>query len=241
MFHVMRLVGHALARGRLKIEVDGLDLVPSCGPAILVARHYHHLFDGIALHWAIPRRIHLLVTMDWATRPVIRYLMAALSRAARWPVVLRSDALARQAEESPRRNRRAFTVEDLNRYQRKAMHDSITMLREGRLLVIFPEGYPNIDPHYTPKTKADEFLPFKPGFAVIAAAAEKRFGAGIPIIPTGLRYTQGSRWTAQVNFGPAIVASDFSSRDLLVKHVEQQVRMRSGLAVSDTMQPMRES
>ena len=67
----------------------------------------------------------------------------------------------------------------------------LRLLREGRLLVIFPEGYPNIDPHYTPKIHAQEMLPFKSGFAAIAAAAEKRLGASIPLVPVGIRYTVG--------------------------------------------------
>ena len=40
---------------------------------------------------------------------------------------------------------------------------------QGRLLVIFPEGYPNIDPTYTTKIEPDEFLPFKPGFLNIVS------------------------------------------------------------------------
>ena len=54
------------------------------------------------------------------------------------------------------------------------MRQSVDLLVEGRLLVIFPEGYPNIDPNYTTKTEPDEFLPFKPGFVSIASAAEKQ-------------------------------------------------------------------
>src|SRR5512145_3092311 len=75
MHQVMRLVAQGLARGRLKMEVAGLHHVPACGPAILVARHYHHLFDGVALHWAIARRIHIFVTIDWATDPCTRFFM----------------------------------------------------------------------------------------------------------------------------------------------------------------------
>ena len=87
-----------LARGRLTMEVTGHHYVPAHGPAILVARHYHHLFDGVALHWAMARRIHLFVTLDWATDPFTRFFMEALIRAAGWPVVLRADALARQTQ-----------------------------------------------------------------------------------------------------------------------------------------------
>jgi hypothetical protein len=44
--------------------------------------------------------------------------------------------------------------------------------RQGCLLVVFPEGYPNIDPHYTPK-RTRRHASFKSGFATIAAVAEE--------------------------------------------------------------------
>jgi 1-acyl-sn-glycerol-3-phosphate acyltransferase len=95
--------------------------------------------------------------------------------------------------------------------------------------VIFPEGYPNVDPHYTPKTRHDEMLPFKSGFVAIATAAEKRCGAKIPLIPVGFRYTVGKKWTAHVRFGPARSASDFVSREALVKELERDVARLSDL------------
>jgi Acyltransferase len=86
--------------------------------------------------------------------------------------VLRSEALKKYANTSHRQRKSAFTAGYINRHQRRALCDSVELLAEGRLLVAFPEGYPNIDPHYTPKKQPEEFLPFKPGFAAIVAAAE---------------------------------------------------------------------
>jgi 1-acyl-sn-glycerol-3-phosphate acyltransferase len=227
---VMRLVADFLARGRLKAQTTGLHHVPARGPAILIARHYHHLFDGVALHWAIPRRIHLLVTLDWATHPFTRHFMELLLYAARWPAVLRVEALERQ--QSGAQHKHGFTEADLVHYQHKALHESVRLLREGKLLVIFPEGYPNVDPHYTPKTRADQMLPFKSGFAAIAAAAEKRLGTKIPLIPVGFRYAVDRKWTAYTNFGRPLYAADFASRDALVKELERQVAALSHLSPS---------
>ena len=218
MHRVMRLVAHTLARGRLKARYSGMHHVPARGPGILVARHYHHLFDGVALHWGIPRRIHLVVTLDWATTPVMRYFMELLLRAARWPVVLRTDAPARHAAKKT-----LFTDSDYGRYQRRAVHDAVALLAEQRLLVIFPEGYPNVDPHDTPKTGPDDMLPFKSGFAAIAAAAEKRLGMRIPLIPVGIRYSMGAKWIAQLSFGEPLSVADFASRETLVKTLEREV------------------
>ena len=38
----------AIVRRAVHLEVTGLDNVPEHGPAILVARHYHHLYDAAA-------------------------------------------------------------------------------------------------------------------------------------------------------------------------------------------------
>jgi putative membrane protein len=237
----MRLIARGLAAGRLQTISSGVEHVPKEGPTLLAARHYHHLFDGLALYAAVPRQLHILVTLDWAKDRPVRFFMEGASKLGRWPIILRIDALTRSLNASEAAPPHMFSLTDVARYQRSAIRQSVELLVEGRVLAVFPEAYPNIDPNYTPKTEADEFLPFKPGFAAIAAAAEKRLGADIPIIPVGFRYTKGQRWTVHINFGPAIFTNNFSSRDLLVKHVEQEVRMLSGLAVSETMQPVRES
>ena len=43
--------------------------------------------------------------------------------------------------------------------------------------MVFPEGYPNVDPDYTPKGEG-EMLPFRPGFARLAVLAAQAGGAG---------------------------------------------------------------
>lgn len=219
----MRLIAHMLSPG-LRLEVSGLDHVPEHGPAILVARHYHHLYDGIALQRAIPRRIHIIVTLDWAETSFTRFAMEKLIRAARWPIVLRADALARQGRGQTRPR---FTAADLLRYQRRAIQDSIALLEQDQLVVIFPEAYPNVDPHYTPKIGAQEMLPFKAGFAAIAGAAEKRLKQVIPLIPVGLSYSGGKRRVVYLNCGEPLSARDFISREALIGKLEQDVAMLS--------------
>ena len=44
--------------------------------------------------------------------------------------------------------------------------------------------------HSAPRKSPKELLPFKAGFAAIAAATEKRLHARLPIIPAGLRYKE---------------------------------------------------
>ena len=190
-------------------------------PANLVARHYHHLFDGVVLLVSIPRPVHILVTLDWAKNSYARRLMTLATTMARWPVVRRNDALKTRVNREDRTSRGTTrTATAIKRYQRSALSDSAGLLAEGHVLVVFPEGYPNIDPHYTPKIGPEEFLPFKAGFATIAAAAEKRLGAKVPMLPSGFRYTKNNRWIARLNIGEPIYLEDFVSRPLLVSYME---------------------
>jgi 1-acyl-sn-glycerol-3-phosphate acyltransferase len=226
----MQLIARALAAGRLKTEMTGLHHIPKHGPVLLVARHFHHLFDGVALFLSIPRPIHILVTLEWVKSRHVHRLMNLATEMARWPVVLRSAALQARDNERPHGIKNLLTAVDRNRYQRKALRDSLDLLVEGRVLVIFPEGYPNIDPNYTPKTHSEELLPFQSGFAAIATAAERHLGARVPIIPTGLLYTSGRLWTVQLNVGEAVYMDNFVSREHLVRYLETQVAELSRLS-----------
>jgi putative membrane protein len=225
----MRFGARALAAGRVEMAVTGLEHIPTDGPVLLIARHYHHLFDGVVLLLSVPRPIHILVTLDWVKNIYARRLMTLATTMARWPVVLRNDAL-RACGTPGRGQRTAFSIADMKRYQHRALCDSVELLAKDCMLVVFPEAYPNIDPRYTPKTRPEEFLPFKSGFAAIAAAAEKRLGARVPIVPTGFRYTKNKRWTARLNIGEAVYLEDFVSRPLLVSCMEQRVAELSGLS-----------
>jgi 1-acyl-sn-glycerol-3-phosphate acyltransferase len=222
-----RLGARALAAGRVAIAVTGLEHIPAAGPVLLVARHYHHVFDGVALLVSIPRPIHMLVTLDWVKNDYARRLLALATAMVRWPVVLRSDA--ERTRVTGAWGEKPIGAGAVRRYQRSALDDSVALLSEGRVLVVFPEGYPNIDRHYTPKTKPDEVLPFKGGFAAIAATAERRVGSPIAIVPCGFSYTRNGSWTARLNIGRAVYLEDFESRQMLVRYMERCVAELSGL------------
>lgn len=216
----MHVIARIVTGDRLRTVTQGLENLPADGPAIIAARHYHHLFDGLAFFAAVERRFHFVVTLDWAQSRRSKFVMSMLNRLARWPMVLREDALL----SGSRQHRTLFKPSDLPRYQRTALRQSVKLLGEKRLLIIFPEGYPNIDPIYTPKTGADEFLPFKPGFAAIAESAERITNESIPIIPAGITYQIGATWLAQLNFGAPVYRCDFPSRQQLIEHVAGAVK-----------------
>jgi putative membrane protein len=228
--HAMRLIAGMLAAGRLETIVTGIHHIPADGPVVLVARHYHHLFDGVALFRVVPRPMHIVVTLDWVRNRLVRRLMETATRLARWPVLLRADALESDTRGVRKQKDSVFRAADVKRYQRRTLRDCVELLAEGRILVFFPEGYPNIDPSYSPKTSATEFLPFKAGFAAVTRAAERKLGAAIPIIPAGLCYTRTERWIVRVNFGTPTYIEAFASRNLLLRYLESEVARLSGLA-----------
>ena len=222
----MRLIARYLAAGKLTTVARGTANLPAQGPALIVARHYHHLFDGLTFFTAVERRFHIVVTMDWVENRRTKFFMQSINRMARWPMLLRSDALERPEN----KQHCLFSARDVTRYQRQALRQAVELLIEGRILVVFPEGYPNIDPTYTPKTEPDQFLPFKPGFLNILRAAEARLGRKIPIIPTGLRYEPGKLWTGYLTFGNAFYRDETANRDELIERLATEVKKLSGLA-----------
>lgn len=224
----MRLIARSLAANRLRTVVSGLEHIPSHGPALIVARHYHHLYDGLALFTAIPRRFHVVVALDWAQNKPTRWFFSTINHVARWPTLLRTGAVNHQ---HARGSHKLFSQADVRRYQRAAMKQSVKLLVEGRLLVIFPEGYPNIDPVYTPKTKSEEFLPFRPGFVSILSAAEKQLKQKIPIVPTGLFYARGNPWTAHLRFGAPVYFDNRRGKERLVEVAERAVKELSNLSL----------
>jgi 1-acyl-sn-glycerol-3-phosphate acyltransferase len=220
----MRLGACALAAGRLQLEVKGLPHIPKHGPVLLVVRHYHHLFDGVALLLSIPRPIHILMTLDWVRSGYVHQLMKLATTMARWPVVLRRDAL-RALDNSGRGQKNAFTNADIKRYQRCAIRSSFSDRAASSLcfrkVILILTRTTRRKQH-----RKSSFL--RSGFATIAAAAEKRLEVRVPIVPSGLCYTKDSRWTAPLNIGEAFYLEDFASRQLLVRYTEKRVAELSG-------------
>jgi putative membrane protein len=206
----MRLASR-LARGRqFDLTVEGLDHVPNHGPVLIAAHHHHHLYDGAALTLAIDRPIHIVAALDWVSKPAGRAVMDRLCSAARWPVVERIPEGG-----APTR--------DSTRLLLHAMKQVTHLLEEGRVVVIFPEGFPNIDPGFTPKSDDRPFLPFREGFIRFAAAAARVAGP-IPVVPAGFVYDQAERWGISLRFGAPVFVGHVSDRNVAAREIEQTVR-----------------
>lgn len=221
---VVRKGSAGLLRRRVACQVEGLRYLPEQGPALIVARHFHHLYDGCALLNAVPRELHLLVGLDWIRGRLVRRGMEWICGLVAWPIVLRTERLrnARSTRES------AYQAGEAASYLRRAVALSLKLLRQEEVLAIFPEAYPAIDPHPGPREAGQAFLPFRPGFARLVELAEQDGKTRVAIIPAGLTYTrQGQNWQLTLRFGPALFRQDFRARAQLVQAVEQRVQALS--------------
>jgi putative membrane protein len=219
-----------IARRRLDLTVEGRERVPATGPLLIVARHVHHLHDGAALISVVPRPLRILVALDWIRDQATRRMMETATALARWPVVLRGDALAPGPDGHPRNTGGAYRRDEALAYQLRGMRTGLRLLAEGAALAIFPEAYPNVDPGWTPKRSLDELLPFRPGFASLAAMARDHRGLDVPIVPTGLQFrrTAGARWTVAVRFGEPLSLGSRRPADL-VTEAQARVAELSGV------------
>jgi uncharacterized membrane protein/1-acyl-sn-glycerol-3-phosphate acyltransferase len=208
-----------LARDTREHSATGAENVPSTGPVVLAARHYHHLLDGCMLYIRLPRDVHILVTNDWATPGWRRSLLDLGCRVARWPVIVRPDS--QRTQSMPDSARRSLIM--------RGFRDAVHLLEEGRALVIFPEGYPDIDPHGSPKSKDGEMLEFKSGFLRVVRAAERRIGESIPIVPVGFAYqrTDDHRWSIDLNVGEPRFRRDYPNENDLINDLRSHIEALS--------------
>ncbi len=196
--------------------VEGREHIPARGPALLVCRHVHHAYDGCVLLTAFPRPVHLLITLDWMPFVPVRRLMANACRFVRWPVVTRAAYLPGIAAAAREQTTKRLSV-------RQAVTASAEVLQSGEILAVFPEGYPNVDPVYTPKLSLTDVLPFQPGFATILDMAQRTCEGPIPVVPVGFSYQRDDRWKITMRCGPAVFRKPGESRASFVTSVQSKV------------------
>jgi putative membrane protein len=220
---VIRVSCWLLSVRHVTFSVEGRENVPASGPVLIAARHVHNLYDGCILLRTLPPRTHILVALDWITHRPLRVLMEWACNLAGWPVVLRAERLANLQSAGS-----VYTAEETLPYLRSALKDAASVLGAGEMLVLFPEGYPNIDPTYTPKTNAGDFLPFRPGLMRLLERAEQHGVDSVAVVPTGLTYQQrGSHWQAILRFGTPLYLRNSGTSEKLLTMLEQQVQALS--------------
>lgn len=178
------------------VAISGVERVPAHGPVLLVARHYHHLLDAAVLVRHLRRPIHIVVGLDWAADTRVRRWMERLCRWARYPVILRPETTGERA---------GYDRNEIGRYLRSGLREAAALLRDGRLVLVFPEGYPLVDPA-PPGTlaqrDADGFLPFASGFRTILALARHAGAPRTALVPVGFDYERrGEKWRITTRIG----------------------------------------
>lgn len=224
----LRIGSRILLLRHASVEIVGMENLPRSGPVIIAARHFHHLYDGCVLLANAPRTIRILGALDWASTRMSRRVMEQACALAGWPVILRTENL----EEGSGSRRSAYALDEARRYLHRAVRSSVRLLRAGAVLVVFPEAYPNIDPHpmNTAKSGPGDFLPFRPGYARLAQLAEKDGQTHVAIVPTGLAYTPGKRkgcWQITLRLDSALWLRDCADLTQLMRAVEERVHALS--------------
>lgn len=184
----------ALRSQTASVRIEGLANVPATGPVMLVARHFHHLLDGAVIVRHVPRPVHVVTGLDWTTDATQRRWMERACRAVQWPVVLRPETLG---------ERGGYARNELARYTRRGLRETIALLQAGRVVLVFPEGYPNVDPAFARKTNDEDFLPFASGYRRMIAWAQRDPAVRVAVVPVGFHYTRGKRWSVIARFGCA--------------------------------------
>lgn len=227
LWWLMRVAALFFARRKVTIDAEGLDNVPSSGPTLIAVRHFHWFYDGYALVRTNSRQLHTVVALDWMQSTTLRVVVEFACSLTDWPVVLRSEQFRQHDDDE----QWAYDAHEARQYLRRLTLGTVRILRSGSVLVIFPEGYPNIDPHPTPKTDLDSFLPFRPGFVKMAELAEKDRHTQVAIVPVGLSYAQrpGNRWHITVRYGQPLHLSDFANSEQLLLAVQEHVQVLSGV------------
>ena len=150
----------------------------------------------------VARPVHIVVGLDWASNARQRRWMERACAWAQYPVILRSATTG---------TRGGYAANEVRRYLRSGVHDAAALLRDGRVVLVFPEGYPVIDPAASdaaPRARdAGGLLPFAAGFRTIVRGARRAGAPDVAIVPVGFRYEpRGERWRITARFGSALGA-----------------------------------
>ncbi len=116
---LLQRLASLMTRGLTRLQVEGLEHIPSAGPVVAATNHLSLL--DVPLYFAIaPRRTICLISDNWKTKPVFGYLLARLAQVIF--VTLRE------------------TETDRHKSNRQALAQSLTVLSAGGILALAPEG-----------------------------------------------------------------------------------------------------
>ena len=231
-YRVIDLYARRTLARDVELRVEGAERLPATGATLIAARHYHHLLDGVILLRHARRPTHIFVALDWTRTRWQRRGMELACRMARWPAVLRTDTFTLSGGQYDGVS--AYAPREAQPMLRAATRLATDLLREGATLVVFPEGYPNVDPFPSAKDNGRAFLPFAPGFARLVQLAERDGQTRVSIVPAGFAYERlpgpRARWRVTLRYGePQHIAPRATPAEVaaLVTQVEREVHALS--------------
>lgn len=220
--YAMRL-GARLAVNSSEVTAVGVAHVPKSGPVILAVRHYHHLLDGLGLLAHSQRPLHIMIGLDWVRTASTRWLIEGLARGCAWPVTLRAPEDRQGVGDALLKAAPAYRPDEVQTYQYRAFRQCVALLGRERVVVIFPEAYPVIDPHTVRPPRQETLAPFKSGFARAAITAARRYGRPVSVVPVGIRADAANERRLAFRFGQPISATATSDVEGLVERTRADI------------------
>jgi len=157
---------------KFNVVITGQENIPAYGPVVLAPRHFHGDYDPFLFYNITHRRVFFLAATDWLKEGVQIKVRTYLFRKAGAVPINRPDSM----------------FEKPTKYLKAAFKSIVRLLMLGQAVVIFPEGWPNIDSHGTRKEPGQEFIEVKAGLFHFVDYAQKKRRIRIPMIPIGVKY-----------------------------------------------------
>ena len=188
---VLRFCARLAAVGMFKIRCQGRQYVPETGGALMLSNHQSNL-DPILIGLSCNRGLNYVARQTLFRFRPLAWLMTS---AGGFPIDREGGGLA-------------------------GLKETLRRLKQGRIVVLFPEGT---------RTRDGEVQPLKPGFSAIARRA------GVPLVPLAIdgafdAWPRGRRLprpaVIHVQFGRPIAPDEFAqlSDDELAGLVEERIR-----------------
>ena len=191
LYLILKWLLTPILKGYNRLTVHYKETIPESGPYILVVNHLSYL-DPIYMGIAFPRKLHFMAKQEAFKYPIIKWLLLKLGA---FPV-----------------NREKADI--------KAIKTSISILKSGRILAIFPEGTRH------EQLQLDEI---KNGAAYLAIKT------GAPIIPAYISGTDQvmpkGQWLIKpkkvsIYFGSPIQTSKFvNDREDTIEVITENIRI----------------
>jgi len=197
------IISKIIQKTLFKLEVYGLENIPSKGACIIAPHHYHATIDPVILTSVIKRSIFFATSVEAFVSVPLPLYDKYLYAVGCLPIK-RDDALFqnRTEEAIPSEKIRNYASSNIS-----SIKNMLTHFKYGDAVVIFPEGEAKILPTYE-RSHNEEFLDPDTGFVSLSFMGERKLHKKIPIIPVGVQYSSKNPRSIRITFGKPVVLED---------------------------------